>query len=550
MGDRAREHSQSACRTERLCGSNKMPNDILRRNFLFSAGAFGLITGLHPSVRPETKSPGTVWHSVREFGAVGDGKRSDTQSILAAIKFCASQGGGTVYFPPGKYLTGALKLESNIRLHLDSGAIVLGSQDPKDYPVYPNPWPDGTRQISSLIYGEDLVNVSLSGQGVIDGQGRAWWVREWLRSAKKRVPVPGLTESQRREEIAKLQFGRPRLIRLVRCRNVRLEGVTLTNSPEWTVNPVFCEYVTIDGVTILNPVPSPNTDGIDPESCRNVHISNCHIDVGDDCIAIKSGKDEVGRRVGRPCENITITNLTTAHGHGGVSIGSEMSGGVRNVAISNCAFLGTQRGIRIKTQRGRGGEVEGIVAANITMQDVPEAFTLTMFYTQGDVESKHLVGEGTPRFRNFHFSNMTAQGSRSAGQITGLREMPISSVVLNNIRVDAARGFSCHNARELRLHDVRIESSEGPALSAKNVASLEINGFYSSSPHTGTAVIELDQVEDVFVHGCYASRGTSRFLKVSGNRSSNIMLRANNLGHVPQRVVLAEGLNPAILSEK
>jgi polygalacturonase len=527
-----------------------MPNDILRRNFLFSAGAFGLITGLPSSVRPETESPGTVWRNVREFGASGDGKRADTRCILAAFDACASQGGGTVYFPAGKYLTGAIKLKSNIHLYLDSGATILGSQDPGDYPVYPSPWPDGTRQISSLIYGEDLVNVSILGRGVIDGQGRAWWVREWLRSQKRRVHVPSLTEGERREEVAKLQFGRPRLIRLVRCRNVRLEGVTLTNSPEWTINPVFCEYVTIDGVTILNPVPSPNTDGIDPESCRNVHISNCHIDVGDDCIAIKSGKDEIGRRVGKPCENITITNLTTARGHGGVSLGSEMSGGVRNIAISNCAFLGTQRGIRIKTQRGRGGEVEGVVAANIAMQDVSEAFTITMFYTRGDVESELPVDEGTPRFRNFYFSNITARGSKSAGQITGLREMPISSVALSNIRVDAARGFSCHNARDVEFHDVRIESAEGPALSAKNVAGLEIDGFHSTSPHAETPMIDLNEVEDVFVHGCCASRGTSTFLRVSGGKSSNIALRANNLGNALQRVVLAEGLNPAILSEK
>jgi len=173
--------------------------------------------------------------------------------------------------------------------------------------------------------------------------------------------------------------------------------------------------------------------------------------------------------MGKPCENITITNLTTAHGHGGVSIGSEMSGGVHNVAISNCVFKGTDRGIRIKTQRGRGGVVERVVASNIAMQNVPEPFGISMFYSRGNVDSEEPVTNGTPRFRDFHFDNIVATGARSAGQITGLVEMPVSGVTLCNVRLNAQRGFSCRNVREIEFRDVRIEAAEGAAVEATKV---------------------------------------------------------------------------------
>ncbi|MEJ2009626.1 MAG: glycoside hydrolase family 28 protein [Acidobacteriota bacterium] len=530
-----------------------MAGNMYRRNFLLGAGAFGAAVGeplLAGSGTAKVETGGSGVYNAREFGAAGDGKHYDTRAINAAIDACAGQGGGTVLLPAGRYLTGVLRLRSNVNLHLDPGATLLGSEDPSDYPVYSSPWRDGTRMISSLIYGEDLENVSLTGRGTVDGQGRAWWIRQWLRSPKKHVQVPLLSESRRREEVEKIRFGRPRLVRLVRCRNVLIQGLTFMNSPEWTLNPTFCEYVVIDGVTILNPVPSPNTDGIDPESCRNLHISNTHIDVGDDCIAIKSGKDEAGRRMGKPCENVTITNLTTIHGHGGVSIGSEMSGGVRNVAISNCAFQSTQRGIRVKTQRGRGGVVERVVASNITMQDVPEPFGISMFYSRGDVNSSQPVTDATPRFRDFQFDNIVATGARLAGQITGLMEMPVSSVALSNVRLDARRGFSCRNVREIAFREVRIESVEGPALEARNVQDLGIDGFQSASAHDGTPVIGLDQVEGAFLRGCRASRGTSVFLRVAGDKSSDIVLRATDLSQAKERVQLAQGLKSEILSEK
>jgi len=193
------------------------------------------------------------------------------------------------------------------------------------------------------------------------------------------------------------RFFRPPFIQPVRCKKVKIEGVKIINSPFWTVNPEFCDNVTIKGITIDN-APSPNTDGVNPESCRNVHISDCHISVGDDCITIKSGRDAQARRLGVPCENITITNCTMLSGHGGVVIGSEMSGSVRKVTISNCVFDGTDRGIRIKSTRGRGGVVEDIRVSNVVMSNIKqEAVVLNLKYSKMPAEPK---SERTPIFRN------------------------------------------------------------------------------------------------------------------------------------------------------
>jgi polygalacturonase len=401
-------------------------------------------------------------YDVRQFGAAGDGKTKETAAIAKAIDACAKAGGGTVQFPAGKYLTGAITLRSNVTLRIDTGATILGSQDPRDYPLRDSPWGDGRKEISSLIYGADLENVAITGGGIIDGQGEIWWKRQWFAKEKKGHP-PAKTPADF-EEAKKVANGRPHLIKILRSKYVTIDGLRLTNSPSWTVNPVFCEFVTVHGVSIFNPVPSPNTDGINPESCRNVHISDCTIDVGDDCITLKSGTDEIGRKMGRPTENVTITNCTMLKGHGGVVIGSEMSGGVRNVSISNCVFQGTDKGLRIKSQRGRGGVVEGIAMSNVVMQDVPEAFTITMFYAGADTpEETYPVNEGTPRFRDILINNVTARGSKTAGQITGLREMDIASITFSNVRIQAQKGFTCHHAKDVWLNNVLIEPAQGPA---------------------------------------------------------------------------------------
>jgi polygalacturonase len=415
----------------------------------------------------------------------------ETTAINTAIDDCAAKGGGTVYFPPGKYLTGTVVLKSHVSLQVEAGATLLGSEDPNDYLLIDDPWEKTNKTIAPLIYADHAENITLTGRGTIDGQGQAWWKRHWLANPKKGKPGP--TTPEEVAEAKKVEHGRPRLIRLIHCRDVVIEKLTLKNAGMWTVNPLFCEFVRVDGVTILNPVPSPNTDGINPESCRNVQIINCRIDVGDDCVTLKSGLDAVGRAVGQPDENITIANCVMLRGHGGVTIGSEMSGGVRNVAVANCIFQGTDIGIRVKSQRGRGGVVEGFTAANITMDDVPHPFVITTFYMGKDKPTDQFaVNEGTPRFHDFLFNNITARGATDAGSITGLRELPVEDIVFSNVHITAEKGFTCTNARRISFYDVEINPESGPALALHDAAGIDTAQLRSRTLAAGTPLVQTN----------------------------------------------------------
>lgn len=412
---------------------------------------------------------------VRDFGAAGDGKSVDTSAFSQSITACSAAGGGTVIVPSGRYLIGAIELKSHVTLDLDSGATLMASQKEQDYPLVEDVWSAQKQIISSLIYAHDADGVSVCGSGTIDGQGASWWAPIFQAKARRRAaPATQSTASRQRPDASAIPpVARPQLIRFVRCSNVLIQGVTLLNSPEWNIHPLLCDHVRIDGVTIAAAVPSPNTDGINPESSRGVQILNCRIDNGDDCITLKSGADEPGRRMGRPDEDITISNCIMYHGHGGVTIGSEMSGGVRNVAVTNCVFHGTDNGIRIKSQRGRGGVIEGIVVDNVVMQDVPHPFIITSFYSGKDkLDALYPVDEGTPRLRNILISNISARGATDAGAITGLREMPISNVTFTNVHIQAEHGFTCTNASDIRFNDCIFDIPDEPALLTRNCSSI------------------------------------------------------------------------------
>jgi polygalacturonase len=408
---------------------------------------------------------------VRQFGAAGDGRVKDTTAVASAIAACAKAGGGTVSFPPGAYLCGAIRLRDHVTLDLDSGAVILASTDPADYPDVPAAWDPKRTERSAFIYGRGLTRVAIRGRGAIDGQGRAWWDR-FRQDAR---------------------LSRPHLVKLVECRGVDIEGVTLRHAASWNLHPLFCDDVTIRGIRIEAPADSPNTDGIDPESCRNVRITGCTFDVGDDCVVIKSGRDEMGRRVGRPCEDIVVADCVMLRGRAAVAVGSEMSGGVKNVVVSNCVFHGTLRGIRIKTERGRGGVVEGLVAGNIVMEDVAEPFSITCYY-HGKEQPAQAVGEGTPRLREILLHDITVRGARLAGQVLGLPEMPIDGVSLTNVRIRAEKPFQTIWTNRLALRDVSIEcAAAGPVFSARGVAGFAADGFRAGGPGPW---MELDQVTD------------------------------------------------------
>lgn len=420
--------------------------------------------------------------NVRDFGAVGDGVALETAAFARAVAAAVAAGGGTVIVPPGRYLSGTIELKNHVTREVAAGATILGSENPEDYPATKSVWGDDKEMMAPLLYAVDAENITVTGRGTIDGQGAVWWRRVRLNDPKKFPPGPQ-TDADR-AEAARMSRGRPHLFRPIRCRDVVLEHVNIRNSAEWHVHPMLCENIRIDGITINAPATmAHNTDGINPESCRNVQILGCRIDTGDDCVTLKSGLNELGRRTGRPDENIVIANCIMKHGHGGVTIGSEMSGGVRNVVVTNCIFEQTDIGIRIKSQRGRGGVVEGLTVSNIVMVDVPSPFTITTFYS---------VNEGTPRYRDFHFNTITARGAKDAGSITGLREMPIENVTFTDVQIQAQTGFTVTNARDIVFRDVRIDTARGPALLIKNSSAVDSARLTTAAPHTGAPLVADD----------------------------------------------------------
>ncbi|GAB3649340.1 glycoside hydrolase family 28 protein [Echinicola sediminis] len=498
-------------------------------------------------------SPG--WTNILEVGGNNEGQLC-TDAIQGAIEKAAEAGGGTIYFPAGDYLTGAIKLKSNITLHLDAGAVLRFSTNFDHYlPFVQMRWEGSVMQnFSPLIYAYEAENIAITGRGKIDGQGYDWWMEmyriheadpETLEETKYQKmwteANQGLETEGYYQKTMGLKFFRPPLIQPFRCKNVRIEGVTIVNSPFWTVNPAFCDNVTITGVTIENP-PSPNTDGINPTSCKNVHISDCHISVGDDCITIKSGRDIDGRKWDTPTENVTITNCTMLSGHGGVVIGSEVSGSIRKITISNCVFDGTDRGIRLKAARGRGGVVEEIRVDNVVMKDIKlEAIVMNLFYDKNTKEGP--VTEKTPVFRNIHISNVTGSNVNAAGKVLGIPEMPIDRISFSNINMEAKEGLSIHTATNVELHDVEISTERGPSLKVEEVQGLILDNVKSRKPHAARPVVEFKNVNNAMVSNNFPMVETPSFIDVLGEKSEKIFIQNNQWGNVKKPVVKGEEVN-------
>lgn len=384
--------------------------------------------------------------NVRDFGAKGDGKSLDTDAIQKALDFCGKAGGGIVRVPAGTYLIRPISLRSQTTLLLEAGAILQATTNHQDFMKEPGDWQTakGSGDFIPLISGVGLTNVVITGKGIIDGAGQVWW---------------GPAEEARRKTSG-FTLPRPRLIILTRCKNVRIEGVTLRNSPSFHLVPTDCEDVWIEGLTILAPDESPNTDGIDPSVSRRVVITNCLIAVGDDNIAIKSGRKMPGREFA--CEDIIVTDCVFRHGHG-VSIGSETVGGVRNVLVKNCVLDGTENGLRIKTARGRGGLIENIVYTNITLNNCrPYPITITCYYPRiPDADSAQEITPETPKIRSIRISSVRGTGARAAGVIIGLPESVIENVELKDVELTAPRGLTVRNATGVGLINVKLNIGQG-----------------------------------------------------------------------------------------
>jgi polygalacturonase len=412
---------------------------------------------------------------IREFGAVPDGTTRNTAAFRQAIEVGHAQGGCTIRVPEGDWLTGPIHLRSNIRLHLERGALVRFCTRFDDYlPVVFTRW-EGVEcyNYSPLIYAIDCVNIAVTGEGTFDGQGEAWW--HW-----KKLQHPAAKELYHAQHngilVKERIFGseekalRPQFLQTVRCQNVLFEGVTFINGPMWTMHPVYCSNVIVRDVTVKTT--GPNGDGLNPDSCRNVLVEGCSFDTGDDCIAINSGMNEDGWRVGVPCENIHIRNCSMCEGHGAISIGSGMSGGVRNLYAHDCTVTGGDQGIRLKSMRGRGGYIENVYFENFQLSGLRmEAILLNMFYGASSAES---TSQTPPKFRDIHIKNVTCESSQAAIVVRGLPEQPIQSVALEEIDVKSVVGINCEDAVDLSLKNVTVQSQQEPLFSATNVSGLQI----------------------------------------------------------------------------
>jgi polygalacturonase len=418
--------------------------------------------------------PGRIF-DVRDFGAVDDGTTTNTPAFGRAVEACHGAGGGVVRIPAGTWLTGPIHLRSNVNLCLERGALVRFSTHPADYrPPVLTRW-EGVEcyNYSPLIYARDCDNIAVTGEGVLDGQGRAWWHWKKLQQAAAKTLYDAQFEGvpvERRVYGSEEAALRPQFLQPLRCRNVLVEGVTFVNGPMWTMHPVYCENVLVRGVTVQTE--GPNGDGLNPDSCRNVLIEGCSFATGDDCIAINSGMNEDGWRVARPCENIVIRDCTMSEGHGAVAIGSGMSGGVRHVYVSDCHFTGGDQGIRLKSMRGRGGFVEDVHVERITMAGLrQEAIVLNMFYGFSTAASR---SDAPPVFRNIHVKDVTCTSAGVAITIRGLPEQPVERVVLEDLRLNAVEGIRCQEVDGLTLRNVSGVVQTEPVFSCSNVRGLNV----------------------------------------------------------------------------
>jgi polygalacturonase len=431
-------------------------------------------------VRPQF--PAAVF-DIRDFGAVADGKTKNTDAIRQAIEKAAASGGGSVLVPPGRWLTGPIKLKSNINLYVATDAELLFSQDFTDYlpPVFTR-W-EGTEMLgySPLIYAKDCENVAITGGGKLNGQGEAWF--PWKKSrvaAEQLYDLAAAGVPPEKRVFATEGTLRPSFIQTVSCKNVLIEGVTITSGPFWTIHPVYSENVIIRRVHVETE--GPNTDGCDPDSSKNVLIEDSFFSTGDDCVVIKSGLNEDGWRVGKPSENIIVRRLHGEKGHGGVVVGSEMSGGVKNVWVTDCEFKGTDRGLRIKAMRGRGGTVENVYYENVKHEDLRlMAVEMTTFYNSSNVKPKT---EKPPTIRGVHVKNITTHGAAQAVDIVGLPELPISDVTFDNVDIASQTGVRCIDCKGVRFSHTKITPQTGLPFQLDNAKDVSFDQSCTGAPST------------------------------------------------------------------
>ncbi|PKB17223.1 glycoside hydrolase family 28 protein [Flavobacterium sp. 5] len=466
--------------------------------------------------------------NIVDFGAVNGGTVLCTKAFADAIDSVSKKGGGKVIIPPGIWLTGPIILKSNIELNAQSGSLIKFSTDKNLYPIIETSFEGlNTWRCISPIYGKNLENIAFTGNGIYDGSGEAWRMvkkdklteSQWasliasggVLNDKKTSWYPSeqyikgnknadqnvrfdLKTKEQFEEIR--DFLRPVMVSIQNSKRVLFDGPVFQNSPAWNIHPLLIEDLIIRNTTVRNPWYSQNGDGLDVESCKNVLVENSSFDVGDDAICIKSGKDKDGRDRGVACENIIIRNNIVYHGHGGVTVGSEMSGGVKNMHVSNCTFMGTDVGLRFKSARGRGGIVENIFISDIFMTNIPsQAISFDLYYGGKSIAEKLAEGENntiaatvsvdekTPQFKNIIIKNIYINGAQQAVFLQGLPEMNLENIEISNLIGKADKGFSIIDANGIKLHDINLDITNSTVFeiyNGKNMSLKNIN-FDSTS---------------------------------------------------------------------
>jgi polygalacturonase len=464
---------------------------------------------------------------IREFGAKEGGAVINTDAIRAAIHAATDAGGGRIVIPAGTWLTGAIHLENNCDLHVEKGARLLFSQNFDDYlPVVFSRHEDvECYKHSAFIYANGKTNIAITGEGILDGQGKPWWgFKESKKEVEKLLYEMGMQNVPVQERVFDGTGGRilrPAFFQPMRCRNILVEGVTFLYGAFWTITPTYCENIIVRNVKITTEGEyghTPNGDGVDPSSCKNILIENCEFDTGDDCIAIKAGRDADGLRVALPTENIVIRNCVGYRGHGGIVIGSETSGSIRNVYAYNCRFSGTDRIVRIKTARGRGGILENMWFDNLRGENIAmEAIHLNMLYT-GERLPAQPVSATTPIIRNIHLSNITCGSGKSYGmEMLGLPEQRIENVTVSGIDMATAKGIACTDVQGVRIVNARVRTQASP-------------------------VVTIMDGSNVDVDSLMVAEGVQPILRIDGSLTSGVRIRHTDAATKPGAVVVGDSV--------
>lgn len=508
--------------------------------------------------------------SITDCGAISGGQHLNTLAFAKAISAVEKKGGGTVVIPRGLWLTGPIILKSNINLHADKGALIVFSENKNLYPLIKTGF-EGLKTVRCMspIYGKDLTNIAITGKGIFDGNGQVWRMvsRSKVTSSqwKKLVASGGVVNEKKHEwypsksaeEGAELSdhnvplnfksmkkfekikdFLRPVMVDLVDCKNVLLEGVVFKNSPAWCIHPLRCENLIVRNLTVKNPWNAQNGDGIDIESSKNCLVYNCSFSTGDDGICIKSGKNKPGHVSTIPTQNVIIENCIVYRAHGGFVVGSEMSGGVKDIHVSNCTFDGTDAGLRFKSKRGRGGAVQDIYISNINMLNIrTRAITFNMHYgwsqPSGAMSKKSIkafldepipkADKGTPTFKNIFIRNVSCYGAEQAVYLQGLPERNLQNVHLKNVTIKAKYGLFCMDADGITIKGLHLETENSPQMIILNSKNMKLDNISLSGAEKPS-------------------------ISIMGPRTANITMSGSNSDLMKKWVNFESGAKPGVLS--